>query len=448
MELALPDAVRAVLREHDLEPSGPLGVGAAGLRWSALGPDGRRYAVVHAAGRSATPVRLRAERLRQLRHPSLARCAEILTTGDGVVVLVDAAPGTDLAVLLEARGRLTPGEVVGLLAPIAEALAVLHGAGMVHADVAPANIVVTQGRPVLVDLLGGADRAERGTSGFVPLGRGPWPGPAADVASLGLVARALLGAPADGEPPEPEPGRWPSGEPGTDAERAAVLAVVARATSPIESRPDALELADALRRACPSAPLRPADPAVLARLGLRRLSGMHDDGLAASFTVRGERAGRGDGRHRAASRSSRRTWGRAARGAGLALAAGMIAIVLVNGPETADQAAVRLTRVRAQALVSGDAAALAVVTVPGSAAALADRAALAELTPGASATDGRAASWELDVVAEGATTCGAPYRCVTVRTITVHDGVRSSPRRVVLVLEREPWRVREVRAAG
>ncbi len=449
MELALPEPVRAALREHDIAPSGPLGVGAVGLRWSALGPDGRRYAVVHASGALAPAVRARAQALAMLRHPSLAHCAEIIEAQGGVVVLVEAAPGTDLAVLLEARGRFTAGEVVGLLAPVGEALAVLHAAGLAHGDVAPANIVVTEGRPVLVDLLGAVDSAEGGTSGFVPAGREHGPSPAADVASLGLVAIALLGGTDAAVVQGAAADAWSSAAAGSEAERSAVLGVASRATSTVECRPDARELAAELRRACAPAPLQPADPAVLARLGLRRLSGVHDGALRASVTVRGTPPARGEGRHRATTPRARRAGARGwvARGAALGLAAAVIALTLVLGPETAAHAAVRLTRERAQALVAGDAAALAAVTVPGSVAARADHAALAERAS-VPEVGGDSGSWDLDVAAEGTRTCGAAYRCVTVRTVTVHDGVRSAPRRVVLVLEREPWRVLEVRLAG
>ncbi len=453
MELALPADVRAALREHGFEPSAPLGAGAAGLRWSALGADGRRYAVVHAAGQLAPAMRARAERLARLSHPSLARCSAVLATAGGVVVLVEAEPGTDLGVLLEARGLLGPGEVVGLLAPIAEALAVLHAVGLVHGDVAPSNIVVTAGRSVLVDLFGAADDAECGTPGFAPPARVDGPSPAADVASLALVARALLGRGGDVAQHRPSSGTWAGEEPARGTAATALLALCDRVLTGAD--PGAAGLAEELRRACPPAPVEPADPAVLARLGLRRLSGAQDAGVSAAVTIRGGRAGPRAGRHRSAPSRGRRSWRSVARGSALALAAAVIVAVLiegqglgqpVEGQETAAQAAVRLTRERAAALVSGDDVALAAVTVPGSPAARADIVALAG--SGTSSAGDRAADWDLEVEVEGTAACGASQRCVGVRTVTTRDGVSDAARRVVLVLVPKPWRVVEVRPAG
>ena len=504
MQLALPAAVRAALLAHGIEPAGPLGVGAAGLRWSALGPDGRRYAVVHASGAVADAVRARAEVLARLDHPGLARCAHVLALPDGVVVLLEAEPGTDLAVLLEARGPLTPGEAVGVLAPVAEALAVLHEAGLAHGDVAPGNIVVGEAGPVLVDLLGGADVEEEGTDGFVAAGREDGPSAATDVAALGLVGEALLGtalagAPRTGEPPTgtlprsrravvPRDGA-PVDAPGGSDELRLVLAVCASATGPVECRPSAAALAAALREACPAARMEPADPAVLARLGLRRFSGAALP-VAVPVTRRVTRETRTSvGRRRPGRpRGPRSRWARW----GVLAVAGVVGlggtlVVLSAGAESPAQAAVRLSRERAAAMVAGDAVALAAVTVPESPAARADVAAMrtrsgagdvgptAPGEPRASASANRGApegrDWDLEVVAEGEVSCATSGTvlampsevarqpdvsgtsgsresgtvCVQVRTVTVYDGVAGLPRRVVLVLEPGPWRVAEVR---
>lgn len=51
-----------------------------------------------------------------------------------------------------ARGHLTPGEIVTVLAPCAEAVAFLHASGVVHADLSPANVVFdSAGRPLVGD---------------------------------------------------------------------------------------------------------------------------------------------------------------------------------------------------------------------------------------------------------------------------------------------------------
>jgi TolB-like protein len=72
---------------------------------------------------------------------------------------------------------------------LADALAHLHGAGLVHRDIKPSNIIFVGGRPKLADigLVTGVDEARSfvGTEGFIPP-EGPG-SPMADIFSLGKV---------------------------------------------------------------------------------------------------------------------------------------------------------------------------------------------------------------------------------------------------------------------
>lgn len=141
--------------------------------------------------------------LSALDHPHLVRLHAVVPDGDAVVLVLDLADGGSLADLLHARGRLTPGEVITAVAPVAAALACVHAAGVVHGDVSPANVLFTRGGvAMLADLgvarLGGDERDAESTPAYVDpaVAAGCVPGPQSDVFMLGGVAlHALTGMP-------------------------------------------------------------------------------------------------------------------------------------------------------------------------------------------------------------------------------------------------------------
>jgi serine/threonine protein kinase len=211
----------APLRVRGYAVEGRLGGGASGDVWRARALSSgalvalKRIPVADEEQR----VRARAEAalLGALDHPNLVRLHGLVELDAAVVLVLDLADGGTLAELLAGRDRLTPGEVVTALAPIADALAHLHDAGVLHGDVSPANILFTaNGTPMLADVgaarLVGDDAAVAASAYVDPaVAAGFVPGPPSDAFMLaGVALHALTGAPP-----------WPDADPGAALERAA-----------------------------------------------------------------------------------------------------------------------------------------------------------------------------------------------------------------------------------
>lgn len=178
-----------------------IGTGSSAVVWSGTDAAGRRVAikVPHRGRDEIDRHQAMAEQqvLLAVQHDHLVPLRSVVPLADGREALVfDLVRGAQLVGMVRSRGHLRPGEVVTVLTPVCEAVAHLHAAGGLHADISPANITVTpDGRPVLLDL--GAARvagrepgAVHGTPGFVApeVRLGSEPNEAADVYALGAVA--------------------------------------------------------------------------------------------------------------------------------------------------------------------------------------------------------------------------------------------------------------------
>lgn len=203
--------------------------------------------------------------LSALDHPNLIRLHALVPGPDCLVLVLDLADGGSLSDVLAARGRLTPGEVITAISPIAATVSYLHSQAVVHGDVSSANILFTgSGVPLLCDVgvarLTGDRRDVEATPAYVDpaVASGSVPGPPSDVFSLGAVAfHALTGAPlwcadtaedtlalaAEGVPEDAEQRLSAAGTP--EAMTAAVLRALARDP---HRRGTAVELALDLRQ--------------------------------------------------------------------------------------------------------------------------------------------------------------------------------------------------------
>ncbi|TQM62955.1 serine/threonine protein kinase [Humibacillus xanthopallidus] len=179
-----------------------LGRGASGTVWQGRDAMGQAVAikVAHEVGWLADEdaTRTEAHVLMAVRHEHLVTLRDVVAMADGRVALVfDLVIGASVRSTVSARGRLRPGETVTVVTPMCEAVEALHGAGGLHGDISPSNVMLTaDGKPLLLDLgaarLAGAspDAPIHGTEGFLApeVRQGFAPTEASDVFSLGALA--------------------------------------------------------------------------------------------------------------------------------------------------------------------------------------------------------------------------------------------------------------------
>lgn len=142
-------------------------------------------------------------------HPHVVGVRGVLTTPQGLVLVLDHAAGGSLDGLISRVGRCSPGQVAGVLVKVAVALAAAHEIGLTHGDVSPGNVLLgSEGQPLLADLgtarlLAEVSGPAGGTPGYVDpaVAAGHVPGPTSDVYALAAVAVYMLTGSAPGDDP-------------------------------------------------------------------------------------------------------------------------------------------------------------------------------------------------------------------------------------------------------
>ncbi|MCT0233908.1 protein kinase [Synechococcus sp. CS-1327] len=163
-------------------------------------------------------------RLQGVLHPQLPRFGEVISRAGDLWFVREWQGGRSFHDLIVSRRErqlvFGAGEVLLLLRQLLPALAVLHGQGLVHGDLSPANLLRRDrdGLPVLLDF--GLTRSQAtapagATPGYGPpeLGRGEAAQPWMDLYSLGVVALVMLSGeePAQLLDPASLSWRWPAG---------------------------------------------------------------------------------------------------------------------------------------------------------------------------------------------------------------------------------------------
>jgi len=184
-----------------------VGFGATGEVWRARPQTGGADVALKWLDAEAIDIdRLDNSGLRDFRHPHVAQLLDVRQDGSSVVLVHQFITGVSLAALLAERERLSGSEVVTLLTPIAEALDAAHEAGLLHANLTPAAVLVTpDGRPIVTDV--GIWRSLRTGSATRPgstrleyldpgVARGSSPSKATDVFGIAAIGyHALTGRP-------------------------------------------------------------------------------------------------------------------------------------------------------------------------------------------------------------------------------------------------------------
>jgi serine/threonine protein kinase len=87
----------------------------------------------------------------RLDHPNIVPVFDAGEDGGLLYIAMKYIDGVDLGHVLDSEERLSPQRTVDLLTDIADALDIAHGAGLVHRDVKPGNVLVDSVRSYLTD---------------------------------------------------------------------------------------------------------------------------------------------------------------------------------------------------------------------------------------------------------------------------------------------------------
>ncbi|MFI9362958.1 Stk1 family PASTA domain-containing Ser/Thr kinase [Kitasatospora sp. NPDC053057] len=111
-----------------------------------------------------------AKSVAKLTHPNVVNVFDQGADGGNVFLAMEYVPGRTLRDLLRDRGALSVRAALDVLEPVLAALGAAHRAGLVHRDVKPENVLITESGLVkvadfgLVRVLGSADGAPTSTS--------------------------------------------------------------------------------------------------------------------------------------------------------------------------------------------------------------------------------------------------------------------------------------------
>jgi serine/threonine protein kinase len=134
-----------------------LGEGGMGVVHLARDPEGRPVAVkvLHPLGAEGANARRRlareVETMRRVRSPYVAEVLDADVTGEYPYIVTRFVAGPTLDEMVRRRGPLSGSGLRRLAYGMAEALTAIHAAGVVHRDLKPGNVMLTDDRPIVID---------------------------------------------------------------------------------------------------------------------------------------------------------------------------------------------------------------------------------------------------------------------------------------------------------
>ncbi|HEX5405517.1 MAG TPA: protein kinase [Pseudonocardiaceae bacterium] len=145
----------------------------------------------------------------RLQHPNAVAVYDVVEDAGQPVLIMEYVPSKSLSAVLDQRGPLPPQEVARIGAQVATALTAAHLAGIVHRDIKPGNVLLTDDGIVKItdfgisratgDVTVTATGMLAGTPAYLApeVAKGENPGPPSDVFSLASTVYAAV----EGHPP-------------------------------------------------------------------------------------------------------------------------------------------------------------------------------------------------------------------------------------------------------
>jgi len=270
-----------------------LGEGGMGVVYLARDPSDQEVAVkvlrqgIPAEATARRRLAREVDTMRRVHSPFVAEVIDADVEGDPPYIVTRYVNGRTLDDVVAAEGPMSGAALATLAQDLAAALVAIHSAGVVHRDLKPGNVMLVDGRPVVIDF-GIAQTPEStrltmtgmfmGTPGYLApeVIEGKTSGPAADVHSwAATIAYAATGRPPFGT------GQFEAvfykivhGQPDLDTMPGPLLPIVLAALARDPSRrPSATDLSDLTATLDPTALVRSpsgaaAHVAALANAGL------------------------------------------------------------------------------------------------------------------------------------------------------------------------------------